>query len=194
MLPIFVVNWHSVAALISYTRILWCKHASSTGVTALCNNGDNAHATWGQRGWWDNDNYASATRGTKPVQCWWWHQCNKGNKKAIVTTAKTPAQWRWWWCHCDKGNNTSLTMATTPLKQGQQHYCNDGKDAWTAKTPAHQRQQHHCSEGENASSMTAKKPPHWWQQWPHCYKDGRDNFTSTMAMTPSQRWQRCLQQ
>jgi hypothetical protein len=30
-----------------------------------------------------------------------------------------------------------LKMATTPLRQGQQGYHDDGKDAWTAKTPAH---------------------------------------------------------
>jgi hypothetical protein len=33
MLPICAVNWHTVAALISYTHTPRCKHASSMGVT-----------------------------------------------------------------------------------------------------------------------------------------------------------------
>ncbi len=41
-------------------------------------------------------------------------------------------------CHCYEGGNTSLMTAMMPLQQGQQHYCIDGKDAWTAKMPAHQ--------------------------------------------------------
>ncbi len=33
MLSICTVNWHTVAALNSYTHTPWCKHASSTGAT-----------------------------------------------------------------------------------------------------------------------------------------------------------------
>ncbi len=33
MLPICAVNWHTDAALISYTHTQWRKQASSTGVT-----------------------------------------------------------------------------------------------------------------------------------------------------------------
>jgi hypothetical protein len=65
-----------------------------------------------KRGQQDNDNYASATRGTMLVQCWQWCQRNKGDD-TIVTTAKAPAHLRWQSCHCDEGNNTSLTMAMT---------------------------------------------------------------------------------
>ncbi len=35
MLPICAVNWHTEAALISYTHTQRRKHASSTGVTTL---------------------------------------------------------------------------------------------------------------------------------------------------------------
>jgi hypothetical protein len=35
MLPICAVNWHTEAALISYTHTQWCKQASSTGVIKL---------------------------------------------------------------------------------------------------------------------------------------------------------------
>jgi hypothetical protein len=41
------------------------------------------------------------------------------------------------------------------LQQGQQHYCNEGKDALTAKMPVHQHWLDHCNEGDNASLMTA---------------------------------------
>jgi hypothetical protein len=93
-----------------------------------CNDGDNAHAMWEQRGQRNKDDNTGATKATMPVQCWWWHQRNKGSN-VIVTMAKTPAHWRWQWSHCDKGNDTSLKTATTPLCQGQQQYCNNGKDA-----------------------------------------------------------------
>jgi hypothetical protein len=56
---------------------------------------------------------------------------------AIVTMAKLPVHQQWQQRHCDKGNNTSLTTAMLPLGQGQQCYCNDGKNIWTAKMPAH---------------------------------------------------------
>jgi hypothetical protein len=124
-------------------------------------------------------NNAGATKATTPLLCWWWCQCNKGDD-AIVTMAKTPVHWGWQWHHCDKGNGTSLTMATTPLQWRQQHYCNNGKYAWTAKLPAHQGQQHNCNKG-NKTSLTTEKtmPAHWYLQQLHCYKA---NNASLMAI------------
>ncbi len=104
-----------------------------------------------------------------------------------MTKAKTPAHQGLWQRHCDKGNDTSLTMAMLPLQQRQQHYCNYGKDAWTAKTPVHWRRQQHCNEDDNTSSMTAKTPAHWWWQQPYCYKG---NGASLMTML-AQLQQRC---
>ncbi len=66
------------------------------GQQCRCNNGDNAHATCGQRGQRNKDNDAGTTRVTIPMQCWQWHQRYKGND-AIVIMAKTPANWRWGW-------------------------------------------------------------------------------------------------
>ncbi len=42
--------------------------------------------------------------------------------------------------------------------------------ATTAKTPLHQRQQHHCNKGNNAITMTARTPAHWWWWQCHCNK------------------------
>jgi hypothetical protein len=105
----------------------------------------------------------------------------------IVTTAKMPAHWQWQRCHRDEGNDTSLTMGTTPLQQGKQRYCNNGKDALTAKTPAHQRGQHHCNKGNDASSTTAKMPAHPWRQLPNCYKGNNASLMTVLA----QLRQRC---
>ncbi len=163
-----------------------CKHTSSMGQHRRCSDGDDAHVTWWQRGQRIKDDNAGATRGTMPMQCWGQCRCNGGNN-AIVTMAKTPAYQWWQQCHCDKGNNTSLTTSTMPSWQKQQHYCNNGKDAWTAKMPAHQQWQHHCDEGNNASLTTAKMPAHWWWQQPHCYEG---NSASLMTML-AQLQQRC---
>jgi hypothetical protein len=161
------------------------KTPGQLGQQHRCNDGDDAHEMWGQRGQRNKDNDAGAMRATTLMQSWQWCQHNEGND-AIMTTAKMPVHWQWQWHHCVKGNNTSLKRAAKPLQQEQQQYCNNGKDAWTAKTPAHWQQQHHRNEGNNPSSMTVKMPAHWWWQQPHCYK-GNDASSMIMVAWLQQR-------
>jgi hypothetical protein len=91
------------------------------------------------------------------VQCWQWHQRNKGDD-AIVTMAKMPAHQQWQQCSHDKGNNTSLMTTMMPSQQGQKCSHNNGKDAWTVKVPVHQQGQHHHDKGNDARLTTAKMP------------------------------------
>ncbi len=156
---------------------------------------------------WIEGNNAIVTMATMPAQQQQWRlRINNGNNTivmratiAITTTVKMPMHW-WQQCHHNKGNNASLTMS------------NEGNNAslTIAETPAHWgwQQRHcdksnncHCNNGKDAWALTATMPS-WWEQqcqldnkqhghWRSLY-DGGGACASTIAMTPSQQWQRCL--
>jgi hypothetical protein len=162
------------------------NNASATTQTRQLDRGSNAGATTVMTFMRCEGEEVSTIRTMTPAQQGQQHLCNVGNGAGIIRVT-TP---QWWWQRClhiDNGNNAIATRATTSawqgqllsLRQGQQRYCGNSKDAWTAKMPAHWQLQHHCNKGNNTSSTTAKMPAHWWQQQTHCYKG---NNTSLMTM------------
>jgi hypothetical protein len=159
--PVWQGQWHQ------------CNSANmpaQQGQQWRCNNGDDSHATWGQRGQRNKDNKIGTTRATMPIQYQQWYQCNEGDD-AIVTIPKTPALYQLQWRHHDKGNNTSLMTAAMPSQQMQQRYCNNGKipglqrclhidDGNTIAT----RQQFQLNDSKDACALMMVTTPLLWGQ------------------------------
>ncbi len=109
-MPVWQGQWHQ------------CNGAAWRG-QQRCNDGDNTHATWGQRDQRNKDGNAGATRVTTPMQCWqWclnnnWQHCHRdyGKDACVSTMAMMPSWWgQFWWRqqhHCNKGNNVIATVA-----------------------------------------------------------------------------------
>ncbi len=143
------------------------------GQQCWCNDGEKAHATWGQRGQRDKKNNAGTTR----AQC----SCNVGDG-ASTTRAITPLWQQQRHLRIDDGNNAIVTMATTPAWQRQQHHRNEGNNiiATTAKMPGLQR--------HLRIDMAIQL---WWGQQSQL-NDSKDTCASMMMATTSFLWgQQC---
>jgi hypothetical protein len=87
--------------------------------------------------------------------------------------AIAPAQWGQQH-HCDNGKDACvLTMAMMPLWQGQQHQLDNGNNA--IALPLQQGQQHYPKDSKDA--WFAKMPAH--QQWLHHCNKGNDTSLMT---------------
>jgi hypothetical protein len=173
------------------------EKTSASAQIGQLGSGNNAGATTVTRPLWHEGKEVSAIRMTTPAQQGQQHLCND---------AMASGQWGQQ-CHCDNGKDAcTLTMATTPLWQGQKHQLDDSNNDITTratallqwhqrsldcKTPAHKQWQHHHDEGNNTSLTTAQMPAHWWRQQPHCLQEQwcqlKDYASSTTAETPT--WQ-----